>query len=221
MVLFDLDGTICDSAPGILAALRHAFGVCGLAPLDPVTERALLGPPFYESLPPLIDDVPLGEVIGAYRAHYRGGSMFDVSVFPGVAEVLDALGEQGVRLAVATSKPEAYAIPIIDHLGLAGHFTTVAGDSLEGARASKALVIGEVLARLDHPHPSRTLMVGDRAHDVDGARAHRIDCVGAGWGYAPAGELEAAQPFAICATPGALGALLGFADLDAAAHTGH
>ena len=221
LVLFDLDGTICDSAPGILAALRHAFGECGLPPLDPVTERALLGPPFYESLPPLIGDVPLGEVISAYRAHYRGGSMFDVTVFPGVAELITAIGAHGVRMAVATSKPEAYAIPILEHLGLADHFATVGGDALDGSRATKALVIGEVLARLGHPDPDRTLMVGDRAHDVDGARAHGIECVGAGWGYARAGELTAAAPFAICATPGEVGALLGTANLDAATGAGH
>ena len=217
LVLFDLDGTLSDSATGILAALRHAFAVHGLTPLDRATERAILGPPFYESLPPLIGDLPLGDVIGTYRAHYGDGGMFDARVFPGVAELLHALGRHGVTMAVATSKAEAYAVPIVEHLGLAGNFVTVCGDALDGSRGNKALVVGEVLARLGHPDPSRVLMIGDRSHDVEGARAHGIDCVGVGWGYALPGELAAAAPFAICATPAEVAGLLGLAGLDAAA----
>jgi phosphoglycolate phosphatase len=217
LVLFDLDGTLSDSAAGILAALRHAFAVTGLPPLDPATERAILGPPFYESLPPLIGDVPLASVISAYRAHYGDGGMFDTSVFPGVVELLAAIGEHGVTMAVATSKPEAYAIPIVEHLGLTDYFVTVGGDALDGSLGSKALVVGDVLARVGHPDPSSVLMIGDRSHDVAGARVHRIDCVGVAWGYALPGELAAARPVAICATPAELAALLGLEDLDAAA----
>ena len=217
LVLFDLDGTISDSAAGILAALRHAFATTGLPPLNAATERAILGPPFYESLPPLIGDVPLGEVISAYRSHYGDGAMFDASVFPGLAELLEAIGEHGITMAVATSKPEAYAIPIVEHLGLAEHFVTIGGDALDGSRGSKALVVGDVLARLGSPDPSRVLMIGDRSHDVEGARAHGVDCVGAAWGYALPGELDAAEPLAICARPADVAALLGLEDLDAAA----
>jgi phosphoglycolate phosphatase len=207
VVLFDLDGTVSDSAPGILAALRHAFAVTGVPAPDALTERGLLGPPFYESLPPLIGDVPLADVIAAYREFYAT-AMFDTVAFDGVPALLEALRADGVRLAVATSKPERYAVPIVEHLGVAALFEVIGGDALDGSRRTKALVIAHVLARLGDPDPSGVLMVGDRAHDVLGARAHGIGCLGAGWGYAPPGELEGAQPLAICATVGELAVLL-------------
>lgn len=205
-VLFDLDGTISDSAQGILAALRHAFEVTGLPPLDAKTERAILGPPFYESLPPLIGGPErLSEVIAAYRSHYGtgeggAGGMLDTEVFPGVADLLAELNSAGVSLAVATSKPEAYAIPILEHLGVADLFTTIGGDELDGSLGTKALVVGKVLSRLGNPDPVDVIMVGDRSHDVLGAREHGIETVAVLWGYATDGELDAAQPRWTCAT---------------------
>jgi phosphoglycolate phosphatase len=202
IVLFDLDGTLSDSAPGILAALRHAFAVNDLAPLDPQTERTLLGPPFYESLPPLIGGPEkLSAVIAAYREHYGAGGMFDTTVYDGVREVLAAAHGAGLRLAVATSKPERFAVPIVEHLGLAEYFETVGGDELDGSLATKALVIGKVLGRLGRPAADELVMVGDREHDVFGARAHGIGCVGAAWGYGGPGELERAGARPICAAP--------------------
>jgi phosphoglycolate phosphatase len=197
VVLFDLDGTLSDSAPGILASLRHALAVHGVPSLDPLTERALLGPPFYESLPPLIGDVALADVIATYRAAYSAGAMFDATVYAGIPELLSALSDSGARMAVATSKPERFAVPIVERLGLAPFFETVGGDELDGSLGTKALVIGKVLARLGSP--SDVVMVGDRVHDVEGARAHGIACIGAGWGYGLPGELDEAAW--VCETP--------------------
>jgi phosphoglycolate phosphatase len=210
-VLFDLDGTLSDSAPGILAALRHAFAAHGLPQLDARTEQSLLGPPFYESLPPFIGDADLDAVIAAYRERYSGGAMFDATVYPGVRGVLDAARAEGRRLAVATSKPEHFAVPVIEHLGLADYFETVGGDDLNGSRPTKALVIEEVLRRLGERAADDTVMVGDRSHDVIGARAHGIDCIGAAWGYALPGELEQAGARPICTDAGQLLGALGLA----------
>lgn len=209
IVLFDLDGTLSDSAPGILAALRHAFAEVGVPALDAQTERAILGPPFYESLPPLIGAEAVGPVIAAYREYYGRDGMFDTRPYPGVNELVQRLHESGRTLAVATSKPEHYALPIVEHLGLAPHFATVGGDTLDGGRPTKALVIAEVLRRLGDPDPGDVVMVGDRSHDVLGAREHGIDTVAVRWGYAMPGELEAAAPAGICSTA---------AELDAALH---
>ena len=210
VVLFDLDGTLSDSAPGILSALRHAFAVNGIAPLDPATERSLLGPPFYESLPPLIGGGAdrLSAVIGAYRERYAAGDMYETRAYDGVADVLAAARAAGLRLAVATSKPESYAVPIVKRLGLADHFETIGGDELDGSLRTKALVIAKVLRRLGDPEPASVLMVGDRSHDVTGARQHGIGCVGAGWGYGADGELADAGAQPICATPQELPAAL-------------
>jgi phosphoglycolate phosphatase len=216
-VLFDLDGTLSDSAPGILASLRHAFDINDLPRLDAETERSLLGPPFYESLPPLIGDAALRDVIAAYRERYQAGGMYDTVAYPGIGDVVAALHASGVRLAVATSKPERYAVRIVEYLGFADLFETVGGDEMDGSLGSKALVIDKVLARLGRPAPSSVLMVGDRSHDIEGARAHDIDTIGVGWGYATPGELAAARPVEICATTADLSRALGLDGADAQA----
>lgn len=197
-VLFDLDGTLSDSAPGILASLRRAFAEVGIPPMDERTERSLLGPPFYESLPPLVGADRVPAIIEAYRRHYDT-AMFHTSVYDGIIELLNDLQSRGLVLAIATSKPEMYARPIVEHLGITGYFATVGGDSADGSRDTKAKVIAETLRRLGEPDPAGVLMLGDRSHDVDGARAHGIDCLGAGWGYAQPGELDGALE--VFATP--------------------
>jgi phosphoglycolate phosphatase len=137
--------------------------------------------------------------------------MYESSAFPGVADLLDALQRDGRRLAIATSKPEKYAVPIVEHLGLSGYFATVGGDDLAGSLRTKALVIGAVLERLGRPDPSDVIMVGDRSHDVLGAAEHGIAALGVGWGYGLPGELEQARPARICETPAEVADALGVA----------
>jgi len=210
-VLFDLDGTLSDSAPGILGALRLAFAEHGLAPLPPATEQALLGPPFYESLPPLLGDESVAlAIIASYREHYRAGAMFDTRLYDGVLDLLVAARRADVRMAVATSKPEVFAVPVVQRLGIAEYFTTVGGDDLHGSRRTKALVVAEVLGRLGVADPATVVMVGDRAHDVVGARENGLACIGAAWGYGLPGELDAARPAAIATRPGHVAGLLGW-----------
>ena len=134
--------------------------------------------------------------------------MLDTAIYPGVTELLDSLVARGCRLAVATSKPETSALEIVAHLGLADRFTTIAGDTLEGERGTKALVVGEVLRRLGEPDRSTVVMVGDRHHDVEGSRAHGVDCAGVLWGYGTPVELIGAGAWALCPTPADLAALL-------------
>lgn len=199
-ILFDLDGTLSDSGAGIIGSLRQAFDDLGLPPLDTETERALIGPPFADALPPIVGADVVPAVIERYRAHYATG-MYQTAAYDGVVDLLDDLRDRGITLAVATSKPEFHAEPIVEHLGLTGYFATIGGDSLTYDRRTKALVIAEVLSRLGQPDPATMLMVGDRMHDVAGAAAHGIPALGAGWGYAAPGELEAAGAEEVFASP--------------------
>ncbi|MDQ1721559.1 MAG: phosphoglycolate phosphatase [Pseudonocardiales bacterium] len=213
-VLFDLDGTLSDSAPGILGALRTSFAEAGLDWVDEDTARSLLGPPFWHSLPPLVGEHLVAQVVASYRQHYvERGAMFDTARYDGVLETLQALTGRGYRLAVATSKPEPHASQIVAHLELDGFFQTVCGDTLDGGRDSKALVVGETLRRLGDPDPATVLMVGDRSHDVLGAAAHGLDCAGALWGYGSAAELTAAGALRLCAKPAEVLELLPVAGL--------
>lgn len=202
IILFDLDGTVSDSAPGILASLQLAFAELDVPWVDDAAARALLGPPFWHSLPPLVGPDRVAEAVRRYREHYvHGGQMFNTTVYPGIAELLASLAGRDLPMAVATSKPEQHAIRIIEHLGLSGYFPIVCGDTLDGARDSKALVIAEALGRLANPQPRSVLMVGDRSHDVLGAAAHGIGCAGALWGYGSAAELTEAGALALCRRP--------------------
>jgi phosphoglycolate phosphatase len=201
LVLFDLDGTLVDSAPGIHASVRHAAAALGLPEPTEQQLRAMVGPPLQDGfvlvlgVPPA--DVPVA--VAAYRAHYAAGALLDVAVHDGVPELLASLRGAGAVLAVATSKPEGFAVRVLEHTGLLPAFAGVHGASMDGAVRHKDQVVAAALAA--HPGGRDPVLVGDRSHDVLGAAAHGLPCIGAGWGPAEDGELEEAGAAAICATP--------------------
>jgi len=195
LVIFDLDGTLTDSARGIVSSFRHALGEIGAAVPDGDLASRIVGPPMHHTLRAMGLGDNADAAIAAYRADYttRGWAMN--SLFDGIAELLADLDAAGVRLAVATSKAEPTAQRIIAHFGLDQHFEVVAGASVDGARASKADVVAHALAQL-RPLPDRVLMVGDRSHDVEGAAEHGIDTVVVDWGY---GHADFDEPDAVAA----------------------
>ena len=182
LVIFDLDGTLTDSADGIVASFRHALDQIGAAAPEGDLASRIVGPPMHHTL----SAMGLGEhadaAIAAYRADYTTRGWAINSLFDGIGPLLADLRAAGIRLAVATSKAEPTARRILAHFGLDDHFEVVAGASVDGTRATKADVLAHALAQLQ-PLPERVLMVGDRLHDVEGAAAHGIDAVVVGWGY--------------------------------------
>lgn len=182
LVIFDLDGTLTDSAQGIVSSFRHALGSVGAVVPDGDLASMVVGPPMHHTL----REMGLGEhtdaAIAAYRSDYmtRGWAMN--RLFDGIPALLADLRAAGVRLAVATSKAEPTAQRILAHFGLDEHFEVIAGASVDGSRATKADVVAHALAQLDDV-PDRILMIGDRSHDVEGAAEHGIDTVVVGWGY--------------------------------------
>ena len=182
LVIFDLDGTLTDSAPGIVASFRHALAEVDVeVPGGDLADR-IVGPPMHHTLAALGLGDRVDEAVAAYRADYtrRGWAMN--TLYEGVADLLTDLHAAGVRLAIATSKAEPTAVRIVEHFGIADLFEVVAGASLDGTRAAKADVLAHALAQLA-PLPEQVLMVGDRAHDVEGAAEHGIATVVVGWGY--------------------------------------
>lgn len=222
LVLLDLDGTLMDSAPGIISSVVHAFEAHGLPVPSPDALRRFVGPPLAASFAAngfAEDDVP--DAIRTYRAHFAPQGMWTNSVFDGIPEALGALRASGRRLAVATSKPEVFARQLTERFGLDTFLDGVYGATLEDAvtgvapdaprRSSKADVIAYALAELgvDPAEAGTTaVMVGDREHDVEGAAEHGVATIGVAWGYADPGELEAAGAAAMAATPTALTTLL-------------
>ena len=183
LVIFDLDGTLTDSARGVVSSFRYALAQVG----EPVPDDAdlagmVVGPPMHQTLRGLGLGEKTDAAIAAYRADYttRGWELNEV--FDEIPELLADLRAAGVRLAVATSKSESTARKILEHFGLDDHFEVIAGASPDGVRATKADVLAHALAQLD-PVPEHVLMVGDRSHDVRGASHHGIDTVVVQWGY--------------------------------------
>jgi phosphoglycolate phosphatase len=201
LVLFDLDGTLVDSSPGIFSAVRFAAAQLGLPEPTPEQLRSMVGPPLPEGFALALgvpaDDVP--RAVTAYRAHYSAGALLDVTVHDGVPELLAALRSGGATLAVATSKPEVFAVRVLEHTGLLPFFDGVHGATIDGAVRHKDQVVAAALGA--HPGRRDPVLVGDRSHDVLGAAARGLPCIGAGWGPAEDGELESAGAMAIAATP--------------------
>lgn len=191
LVLFDLDGTLTDSAQGVVASFRHALTAVGADVPDGDLAALVVGPPMHHTLRELGLGDRVLEAIAAYRADYTSRGWAMNTLFDGIAEVLADLRAAGVRLAVATSKAEPTAYRILQHFGIDGHFEVIAGASLDGTRAAKADVVAHALAQLE-PLPERVVMVGDRAHDVEGAAEHGIATVMVGWGYGSADVADAA-----------------------------
>ncbi len=188
-VIFDLDGTVSDSAPGILASLDHAFTETGYPP--PPDLRRFIGPPFQTAFRSEgFSPAEITILMASYRAHYWDIGAFVNTVYSGIEELLDGLAGEGFRIAIGTSKPEPTARRILEYFGYTERFDVIGGATFDMTRATKSAVLRYVIEQLG---PARPVMVGDRYHDVEGAAEHNIDCVGVRWGYAAsADELERA-----------------------------
>jgi phosphoglycolate phosphatase len=211
-LLFDLDGTLTDSRRGILACLRHALAALDHpCPADHELDRCL-GPPLSESFGWLLataDEARIEIAIAKYRERYAAVGMFENEVYPGVRGMLAACRSAGARLFVATSKPVFYATQIVEHFGLAQHFEAIYGAEMSGERGDKTALIAHILER-ERLASSTTIMVGDRMHDMVGARANGVPPIGALWGYGSEAELELHGAAAVCERPGDVAAALPF-----------
>jgi phosphoglycolate phosphatase len=191
-VLFDLDGTIVDSATDIMASLAHAFTEMGLpVPSDDVL-RSYVGPPLLDSLRMTagFTDAEAWETLNVYRDHYAD-RLLSSPVFPGVAGVLERLHAAGVPIALATSKPESMARAVLDHNDLSKYFTVIAGASEDEERSTKADVVAHALRglRAAGVDTENSVMVGDRGYDTLGALANGVPTILVEWGYGSPAEV--------------------------------
>jgi len=190
-VLFDLDGTIVDSAADITASLAHMFAELGLdVPSDEVL-LSYVGPPLLDSLRLTagFDDAEAWEALNIYRDHY-GEHVLSSPVFPGIAGVLERLHAAGIPVALATSKPESMAREVLEHAGLTQYFTEITGASDDEELSTKADVVREALRRLQAKgvDTSNAVMVGDRGYDTLGAAANGVPTILVEWGYGSPAE---------------------------------
>ena len=195
-LLFDLDGTLTDPAEGITKSIAYALAKMGKA----VPERAVLiqhiGPPLHLTFQRVYgcDEAQAFQAVAWYREYFGDTGIFENAVYPGIAALLARLQSDGHALCVATSKPTVYAERIVAHFGLAPYFTAIVGSHLDGTRTDKGEVIAAALAQLPAADRPDALMIGDREHDILGARQQGLASVAVTYGYGALDELIAAQP---------------------------
>ncbi len=204
-LLFDLDGTLTDSRPGITASIRHALAENGLPVPDASADLTwCIGPPLLETFRHLVGPDASEELyektLVSYRERYAAVGLFDNSVYPEIIETLTALRADGHTLHVATSKAESFARPIIEHFGLAGQFFSINGSGRDGSRANKAELIAHILQLYRIPALD-AVMIGDREHDMRGAEKNGIPAIGVLWGYGSGRELMASGATATIRVP--------------------
>ena len=207
-LLFDLDGTLTDPAEGITRSVQHALAAFGLS-ASREELLSFIGSPLIDSF---MDRFGLSEedarrAVAVYREYFIPKGMFENQVYPGVPALLDHLCASGKKLYLATSKPEPFAKEILSHFRLDGYFTFIGGSTLDETRTRKDQVLRYVLEENRIP-PEDALLIGDRLHDAEGARAVGIPCIGVLWGYGDRQELSAAGAAAIARDLPELEALL-------------
>ena len=193
-LFLDLDGTLTDPAPGIGACFVHAARALGHASVTDADVRRFIGPPLRDAFREILateDEARVEEAVAIYRERFAAVGLFENSVYPGVPGVLTRLREAGYELCVVTSKPAPYADRIIDHFGLRALLPRVYGAELSGERSTKAELVAHAI-EVERLAPSDVCMIGDREHDVFGARANGTYAIGVTWGYGSRAELEAA-----------------------------
>ena len=198
-ILFDLDGTLTDSGEGIMNCAKLALEHYGLPIPSEAELRTFVGPPLHESF--VRFGVPAAEADNAikiYRSRYIPIGKFENHPYDGIQMVLQQLKDLGHSLYVATSKPEAMSVEILEHFDLAKYFDIIAGASFDRSRSSKEDVIAYLLDQCGDY--DEKIMVGDTAFDVIGAKAHGIPTIGVAWGYGKVADMVNAGAFAIAHT---------------------
>ena len=194
-LLFDLEGTLTNPKEGITKSVQYALRHFGIEVADPDTLTPYIGPPLIPSFMEfhgLTQEQAL-EALQVYRKRFESVGLFENEVLDGVPEMLCSLKQKGRYVAVASSKPEAYVRRILEHFDLLQFFDEVVGASMDEKLSAKKDIIGEALRRMGKsPGDQDVLMVGDRMHDVEGAKLCGLDSLGVYTGFAPEGELEEA-----------------------------
>lgn len=195
-LLFDLDGTLTDSREGIVRSIEHALATLGRARPDPAHLERLIGPPLVHSFRILLDtsdDALVAAALAAYRTRFASVGIFENRLYPEIPGALEALRRARRTLHVVTSKPVVFARRIIEHFDLGRYLSSVCGPELDDPSPGKDSLIRRTLdaGGLD---PTDAVMIGDREHDVVGARRNGVAAVGVTWGYGSRAELTAAAP---------------------------
>lgn len=198
-ILFDLDGTLTDSGEGIINCAIVTLQHYGLPVPSREELRVFVGPPLHNSFIKFgVPEEKADEAIAIYRKRYVPIGAYENTPYPGIEQLLDTLQKEGYRLYVATSKPEAMSIKILEHFNMAKYFTKICGAATDRSRSTKEAVIAYLLEETGEA--GNMVMVGDTVYDVEGAKALGIPCIGVSWGYGEVTDMQAAGAIGIAHT---------------------
>ncbi|MGC8626703.1 MAG: HAD hydrolase-like protein [Acidimicrobiales bacterium] len=208
VVLFDLDGTLSDSAAGIVSSCRHALGELGFE-VDEAAVRSWIGLGLHEVMGVLgVPEGQLDRAVATYRRYYSSQGVYGCQLFDGIPAMLSALKEGGITLGVATAKAEPLAKEVLRYLGIAPYFDVVVGAALDATNVSKGDIVACAIGRLGGPSPQTVVMAGDRSYDIVGAIENGAHPVGVAWGYGTVEELVGAGAELVARDPVELAGLL-------------
>lgn len=209
-VLFDLDGTLTDSAPGIINSVIYALKKYGIEVDDRKSLYKFVGPPLADSFENYygFSKEKIEKTIEYYHEYYRDKGMFENLVYNGLENLLKTLKDNNMTLIVATSKPQVFAQKILEHFNIAKYFTCIAGSNLDGTRSKKGEVIRYALESCGIIDLSEVIMIGDRKYDIIGAKQAGVTSIGVLYGYGNRNELEEAGADFIADTVEDIGKLL-------------
>lgn len=192
---FDLDGTLTDSAEGIINCVKHALDLQHWPYPTPEDLRRFIGPPLIDSFEHIagMNAQQAKQAVHDYRERYSVVGLFENRVFDGITDLLKDLQQADRHCYMVTSKPEEYSIRIADHFGLTPYLEQICGATLDGKMDAKEQIVHMALERAGNPHPSEVEMIGDRLHDVVGSRKYGIDCTYVLYGFGTRAEAEQYQ----------------------------
>ena len=203
-IYFDLDGTLTDPKPGITRSIQYALRKLDREVPSEDELTWCIGPPLRASFATLLGDDSLADRgVALYRERFADIGLYENAVYPDIEQVLTELARPGRRLFVATSKPAIYARRIVEHFGLARHFETVFGSELDGVRVHKTDLLAYAI-EIAGTDPAKSIMIGDRSHDVVGAKHNGMSAIGVSYGYGSREELIEAGASHVCPTPRAI-----------------
>ena len=193
-LLFDLDGTLTDPAEGITNSVAYALNKFGIVVADKRTLYKFIGPPLVDAFAEYygFSKEDSEKATAFYRETFRVKGLYENRAYDGVPEMLEELNHKGRKLIIATSKPEEFTMKILKHFDLLKYFDFVAAATFDATRNSKDKVIAYALENLGIKDRSEVVMIGDRHHDIDGAKDNGIDSIGVLWGFGSREELETA-----------------------------
>jgi haloacid dehalogenase superfamily, subfamily IA, variant 1 with third motif having Dx(3-4)D or Dx(3-4)E len=193
-LLLDLDGTVTDPMVGITRSVQYALSFFGITIYNLEELCPFIGPPLKDSFKEFyhFTDEQAEEAVQKYREYFSAKGIFENEVYEGMEEFLKDQTQQGKNVMLATSKPEPFAIQILEHFNLGRYFSFIGGSTFDGSRSTKTDVIRYVLDTQDIKDLSKVVMVGDRKHDIEGAKENGVDSVGVLYGYGSEAELKQA-----------------------------